>query len=196
MVLLWDRVSLYLPVLAMGVLALLSYWILRTSPLAEAPRPEKPVTHQPDYFMRDFAVRTFTPDGTLDAEIFGKEARHYPDTQTLEVDQARLRSVRAAASPTHGTAQKLSINAANTRYLLQGQVKVTRVGNVSQQLPEMTFEGEELLIQMDEKTISSTRPVVLTRGNDRFTANTLHYDDQQSVATLQGQVHTTLAPRR
>lgn len=195
LVVLWDRLSLYLPVLAMGLLALLSYWVLRSSPSPEPPKPARAVTHHPDYFMRDFAVRSFAADGTLESEIFGREARHYPDTQTLEIDQARLHSTKANNAQTRGTAQKLSIDASNTRYLLQGQVKIVRNGNARSGAPEMTFAGEELIIRTDEQTITATRPVVLTRGNDRLTANTLNYDEKQSMATLQGQVRTTLAPR-
>lgn len=193
---LWDRVSLYLPVLVMGILALLSYWVVRSVPTAEPPRPGRPASHHPDYFMRDFSVRTFTAEGTLDAEIFGQEARHYPDTQTLEVDVARLNSLRSASGPTQATAQKLTVSADNTHYLLQGQVKVTRNENTAKGLAAMTFVGEELLVRTDKQTISSSRPVLLTRGQDRITANALNYSDTERIANLRGQVHTTLAPRR
>lgn len=193
--LLWDRISLYLPVLAMGLLALLSYWVLRSSPLTEPPGAERALTHHPDYFMRDFAVRSFSPDGTLETEIFGREARHYPDTQTLEIDQARLHSIQPNSSQTTGSARKLSIDSANTRYRFEGQVKVVRAGTPRLGTPEMTFAGEELIIRTDEQTISSGQPVVITRGSDRITALSLQYSEKQRLATLQGQVHTTLAPR-
>ena len=32
----WDQVSIYLPVLLMGLLALASYWLLRATPAPEA----------------------------------------------------------------------------------------------------------------------------------------------------------------
>jgi lipopolysaccharide export system protein LptC len=192
---LWDRVSLYLPVLAMGLLALLSYWVLRSSPLTAPPRAERAVTHHPDYFMHDFAVRSFAPDGMLESEIFGREARHYPDTQTLEIDQAKLHAVQPNSSQTNGSARKLSIDGANTRYRFEGQVKIVRIGNPRLGTPEMTFAGEELTILTEEQTISSTQPVVITRGSDRITAQSLQYSEKQRLATLQGQVRTTLAPR-
>ena len=40
--------------------------------------------------MRNFSVKNFQPNGDLSSEVFGKEARHYPDTDTLEVDQGRM----------------------------------------------------------------------------------------------------------
>ena len=43
--------------------------------------------------MRNFVVKNFLPNGELRSELFGKEGRHFPDTDTFEVDQVRVRSV-------------------------------------------------------------------------------------------------------
>ena len=88
----WDRLSIYLPVVLMGLLALGSYWLLRATPEPVLPVAERPPQHEPDYFMRGFAVRSFAPDGSLRSEVRGTEARHYPDTNSTEIDQARIRS--------------------------------------------------------------------------------------------------------
>jgi hypothetical protein len=55
--LLLDHLSIYLPVILMGVLALGTYWLVRTTPVFR--RPQQAPRHEPDYFMRDFAVKTF-----------------------------------------------------------------------------------------------------------------------------------------
>lgn len=195
---LWDRLSLYLPVVLMGLLALISYWVLRSAPLPEEPTIKRPVTHHPDYFMRGFAVRTFNQDGGLKSEIFGQEARHYPDTDTLEVDRARLRNLGPNDRQTHAKALRLTVNAEQNRYQLQGQVQVTRTAGQTEggkRPPPMTFASEALVIQTDLNTLSSDQPVVITRGNDRISADNLHYNDTQRLAQLQGRVHTTLAAR-
>lgn len=196
---LWDRVSLYLPIVAMGGLAMISYWVLRSAPSPEAPTPARPVTHQPDYFMRGFAVRTFDTTGTLRSEIYGQEARHHPDTDTLEVDRARLRSYSDPTRLTTAQAQHLTVNAGQTHYQMRGKVHVVREAAPpasGADFPAMTFESEALLVRTDDQTISSDSPVTLLRGSDRITADQLHYSDAQRVALLQGRVNTTLAPRR
>ena len=38
----WDRLSIYLPVVLMGLLALGSYWLLRATPEPELPVAERP----------------------------------------------------------------------------------------------------------------------------------------------------------
>lgn len=195
---LWERASLYLPIAVMGGLALLSYWVLRSAPPPEAPAVERPVSHHPDYFMRGFAVRTFNGEGQLQSEVFGREARHYPDTDLLEIEQARLRSIGTDGQETTATARQVTVNAAHTDYQLMGQVQVIRPAMQQangQFSPSLSFSGEALRVRTDERTISSDLPVTLLRGKDRLTANRLHYNDNNRVAVLQGQVHTTLAPR-
>ncbi|MDY0106413.1 MAG: LPS export ABC transporter periplasmic protein LptC, partial [Giesbergeria sp.] len=45
----WDRFSLYLPVLLMGLLALGTWWLVRNAPQVQVPRPASAPRHEPDY---------------------------------------------------------------------------------------------------------------------------------------------------
>ena len=42
----------------------------------------------PDYFMKDFSVTTFVESGRLKSEVFGVAARHFPASDTLEIDRS------------------------------------------------------------------------------------------------------------
>ena len=122
----WDRLSIYLPVLLMGLLAAASYWLLRATPLPPEPKPERPPTHEPDYLMRRFSVKVFDASGALRSEVFGSEARHHPDTDTTEIDQARIRSVGAQGQVTTATAQRVVSNGQQTEFTLAGDAVVIR----------------------------------------------------------------------
>ena len=89
----WDRVSIYLPLVLMGALALGTYWLVRNSPVSGTPQLSKTVKHEIDYFMRQFTIKSFDDAGLLKSEVNGAEARHYIDTDILEIDQPRIRSV-------------------------------------------------------------------------------------------------------
>lgn len=194
----WDRISLYLPVMIMGGLALISYWVLRSTPAPQLPPTVRPLQHQPDYVMRGFSVQTFDAHGRLKNEVLGQTARHYPDTEVLEIDQAELRSLVDGQPQTRASASRLSVNADQTRYQLDGQVRIIRAAypNTSGPAsPTMTFAGESLLINTQDHTISSSRQVLITRGNDRISANQMHYSDTLRQANLQGHVRTILAAR-
>jgi hypothetical protein len=53
---------LYLPVLLMGVLAFLTYGLLRNAPQPEAPMPELAPRHVPDYTMGRVVLQQFQAD--------------------------------------------------------------------------------------------------------------------------------------
>lgn len=195
----WDDLSIYLPVLIMGVLALGSYWILHATPMPSDATPDHPATHDPDYFMRDFSVRSYYPDGSLKSEVYGVEGRHYPDTDTLEMDQARIRSFNEQGRLTTSQAKRIQTNGDQNDYLLQGQVHVVRDAAQNADgttLPQLTFEGEELRVLTDDKKLMSQQPVTMTRGQDRVKADRLDYDDNTRVAFLQGRVQAVFMPRR
>jgi lipopolysaccharide export system protein LptC len=187
---LWDRLSIYLPVLLMGALALGSYWLLRATPMPPEPPPERAPSHEPDYYMREFAVKTFDVRGELQNELRGAEIRHYPDTDTLEVDEARIRSFNASGELTTARARRVTTNADQTVYDLTGEAVVVR-----ESVPRVEFRGEQLRILVQQDRIESSQPVLLIRGNDRITADRLQYDDASRQANLQGRVRATLAPR-
>lgn len=190
----WDLMSIYLPVVLMGLLALGSYWLLRATPEPVLPVAERPPQHEPDYFMRGFAVRSFAPDGSLRSEVRGTEARHYPDTNSTEIDQARIRSQQPGSPLTTATAQRVTSNADQTEFVLRGNAVVVREAAGANR-PRLTFQGEHLQVLTDTRRVISDKPVLLLRGRDQIQANSLDFQDNTGVAVLQGRVVATLQAR-
>ncbi|WP_372658882.1 LPS export ABC transporter periplasmic protein LptC [Hydrogenophaga sp.] len=193
-----DRLSIYLPVALMALLALASYWLLRATPEALEPEPEQAATHAPDYFMRRFSVKVFDAAGKLKSEVFGAEVRHHPDTDKTEIDNARVRSFDVQGRLTTAVAQHVTGNADQTEFLLDGDVRVIREagtapdGTVSQRLE---FRGEQLQIALDPQSLRSERPVTLLRQNDQISGDTLDYNEADQVAVFKGRVKARFAPR-
>lgn len=194
---LWDQASIYLPVLLMGLLALASYWLLRATPEALAPAVERPVTQEPDYFMRRFSVKVFDASGRLTNEVFGAEARHRPDTDQVEIDQARIRSLQPNGQLTTATALKVTTNGQQTEFVLQGDAVVVREGGRTANggaAPRMEFRGQQLRIFTEPQRLLSDQPVTLLRGKDRLNADTLDYRGDEGVAQFSGRVRAQLTP--
>lgn len=192
----WDRAAVYLPVLTMGLLALGSYWILRSAPEPQAPALPRPASHEPDYFMRGFSVRSHGADGALLSELSGSQVRHYPDNDVIEIDQARLLAL-ISSGYTRAEARLLSTDGQQSQYLLEGAVTVERHGSAGKAGPEssMHFAGEQLRVYADGQRIASDLPVELTRNGNRATAQSLRYDNSTGVAELQGRVRAQLSAR-
>ena len=195
----WDAATVYLPVVLMGLLALGTWWLVRNAPMPQMPRAEVERRHEADYFMRDFSVKNFDAAGRLQSELQGSLARHYPDTDTIDIDAVRMRSQAPDGRVTHATANRALSNGDGTEVQLFGNAVVTREALVlpnGQKQPKLEFRGEFLHAWTQTERVSSNQPVTLTRGNDRFTANSMDYDNLQQVLELRGRVQGTMVPSR
>jgi lipopolysaccharide export system protein LptC len=190
-----DRLTIYLPVMLMGVLALGTYWLARTTPsFSNAPGARLPEKHEPDYFLRGFSVKSFDAAGRLKSEIEGTEARHYPDTDTMEVEQPRLRSFTAKGAVVLATAKKGISNADGSQVQLIGNAVVTREAKDAKGQPEplLQVRGEFLDIFMDPERVKSHLPVTIKRGSDVFDADSMDYDNLSRIMNLNGRVRGVL----
>ena len=195
----WDAATVYLPVVLMGLLALGTWWLVRNAPMPQMPRAEVERRHEADYFMRDFSVKNFDAAGRLQSELQGSLARHYPDTDTIDIDAVRMRSQAPDGRVTHATANRALSNGDGTEVQLFGNAVVTREALVlpnGQKQPKLEFRGEFLHAWTQTERVSSNQPVTLIRGKDRFTANSMDYDNLEQVLEMRGRVQGTIAPAR
>lgn len=193
----WEQLSLYLPVILMGVLALGTYWLVRSTPLLMPTGQEAPMRHEPDYFMQKFSVKSFDAAGRLKSEVLGTDARHFPDTDTLEIDLVRIRSFNEEGRLTTATAKRAVTNAEASEVQLFGDARVVReavLDKVGVLQPRLEFRGEFLHAFMNTERVKSHLPVELMRGRDKFTADTMDFDNVERVMQLQGRVRGTLVP--
>jgi len=170
----WDRLAVYLPLLLMAVMAMSTYWLVRNTPVMNEQELEDVPRHVPDYFMRDFSVKVFGDDGKLKSEMIGIEGRHYPDTDTLEIDQPRIRILGAEGRVTTAVAARGLINADGSEAQLFDKAVVVREASVNAQgvaLPRSEMQSDFLHLFANTEQVRSHLPVVLVRGSgDRFTA--------------------------
>ncbi len=193
----WDRFSLYLPIVLMGLLALATYWLMQRTPSPGQPTVERPVRHEPDYFMKNFSVRTFLEDGRLKSEVFGESARHFPDTDLLEIDSVRIRAFDDQGRLTTATATRAVTSGDGSEVQLFGQALVVREAQPvvgARPTPRMEFRGEYLHAFLDNEKLSANRPVELRRGKDVFFADNMDFDNVQRVMLMRGRVRGVLNP--
>jgi lipopolysaccharide export system protein LptC len=193
----FDRVTIYLPIILTAMLALGTYWLVRNAPKLLEPVPKEAPKHEPDFFMRGFVVKNFLPNGNLRSELFGTEGRHYPDTDTMEVDQVRLRSISPEGMTTRATANRGLSNADGSEVQLFGNAIVVREAATSADgklMPRLEFRGEFLNAFLDTERVPSHNPVTMIRGSYKFTADSMDYDNLTGVAQLQGRVRGLLMP--
>jgi len=193
----WDRLSIYLPIMLMGVLALGTYWLARSTPSAPKATAKQAPTHEPDYFLRGFSVKSFDPKGRMTSELNGAEAHHYPDTDTTEITKPLMRSYNEKGDLTLATADRAITNGDGSEVQLFGHAVVTRDANDAQgkQLPKMEIRSDFLHYFANSEKLKTNKPVTLTRGDDRFEGDSLDYDNLDRVLQLNGRVKGVLQPK-
>ena len=187
-----ETVSAYLPLLLMALLALATWWLVKNTPLPDTERGSAPLRHEPDYAMSQFMVQRFAADGTLRAQIEGDAMRHYPDTDTLEVDNARIRHIGLDGHVTVATARRALSNGDASEVQLQGGAHVVREGLGDEE--PIDFRGEFLHAFLATERVRSHLPVTVTRGGTEIRADAMDYDNLDRVVQLKGHVQATFPP--
>lgn len=191
-----HSLSAYLPLLLMALLAAATWWLVRNTPVQEAPRAEAPPRHEPDYVMHDFSVRLHRPESGAHALLQGRELRHYPDNDTLEIDDVRLRATDPLGRVTTATARQGLAQGDGSQVELRGEARVQRqAGTPGQPGSErLEFLGEQLVVLPDTGQVLSEQPVELRRDGLQVQGGSLRYDKESSQLQLQGRVRGTLPP--
>jgi len=193
----WDQASIYLPVVLMGALALGTYWLVRNSPVFNTQEAAQTAMLDVDYYMRKFTVKSFGESGRLKSQIYGAEGRHYTESDTLEIDEARILSISDAGRPVKSSARRALSNGDGSEVQLFGNARVVReavAGFDGKVLPRLEFQGEFLHAFVNEERVSSHLPVVLIRGADQFSGDSFSYNSLAGIAELKGRVRGRLMP--
>lgn len=197
---LWDWFSVYLPIVLMGFLALITYWLVRTAPKPLEPEVQAAAKHEPDYYMHDFVLKVYGIDGKLKSEVIANEGRHFPDTDTLELDQPRVRVFNAQGRLTLARAARGISNADGSEVQLFEHAVLVReafTDDKGETQVRSELQSEFLHLFANTERIRTHLPVLIVRGErDRFTADKMDFDNLDQLMQLNGRVRGTLVPRK
>jgi lipopolysaccharide export system protein LptC len=187
-----DVLSAYLPLLLMALLALASWWLVKNSPRPIAPADERPVSSEPDYTMSGFALERFAADGSLRLRIEGAHLRHYPATDRIEIDDARIHAVAEDGRITRAHARQAVGNGDGSELQLMGGAEVTSEARDGQPL---LMRSEFLHAFLVTERVRSHLPVLVRLGQNEWRAGGLDYDHAGRRLDLAGPMRAELAPR-
>ena len=81
-----------------------------------------------------------------------------------------------------------------------GQAVVTRepvAATATQKaLPVMRLESDFLQVWPNDERVSTNKPVVMTRGEDRFTGDNMQYTHLDQILQMQGRVKGVIQPNK
>jgi lipopolysaccharide export system protein LptC len=188
-----DRLSLYLPLILMGFLALGSWWLVRSMPDMVYADENKPLRKEPDYRLKNFWVKSFDTTGRMTREVGGDAGRHYPDVDEMHIDKVRIYAESEKNVKINAQAQTGIATGDGERLTLVGQAQAIREADA--QSPRTELRGDRLLALPKQERLLSSDPVRITRDRDVFTAQTLNFNSQTGEYLLEGRVRGMLAPK-
>lgn len=181
----------YLPLLVMALLALGTWWLVENTPVPTGPGVASPLRHEPDYTMRQFTVLRFARDGSLRTKIEGDVAHHYPDTDTLEVENPRIRAVAPDGTVTSASARRALVNGDGSEAQLLDSAHVIREATPTDEA--IDFRSDFLHIFVNTERVRSHVPVRIRQGTTDVQAAAMEYDNLARVIDLKGRMHGVFA---
>lgn len=180
-----------LPLVLMALLALGSWWLARQVPKPAAPREAGSPRSEPDYTMRRFTVQRFAADGRLKLSIEGREMRHLPDVDRLDIDDVTLRAYAPDGREALAVARQARARGDGSEVELLGGARVT--GRAPDGTP-VVVESEALQLSIKGERVSTSRPVRVRYGATELTAGGLEFDQRTGRLELLGAMRAVLPP--
>lgn len=179
-----NPVASLFPLLILGLLAGLSYW-LELASRAPVTAATGHTRHDPDTLVYGFEIRRFDAEGRLQHTLRAAEMRHYPDDDSTEVIAPRL--VYHRNPPTEIEAARALVSGRGERVSLRDDVRVRRGATGDRPATELTTAA--LDVWPEDEIARSDAPVTITQGASRIQgAGGLEADHKNQRYVLAGPV--------
>jgi len=189
-----DRLTIYLPLFLFAILALGSWWLVRSVPELMPPGIDPQLRQDPDFRLDQFTVKSFDASGRLTREISGQSATHFPATQSLHIEGVRILAENNEGTRLTAQAKKGVSREVEQQVTLSGDAIAVRQADA--QSPRVELRGETLTAWLEEERLVSDQPVRITRGAEVFSAQTMNFDTRSGQYELQGRVRAFLPSRQ
>ena len=187
----------YLPLLMMAVLAAGTWWLVKNTPLLDGPVEQAPARHEPDYRMDRFEIQRIAADGRLRVQVSGAELRHFPDTDTVEIDQVRVRAIAPDGSLAIADAKRAISNGDGSDMQLLGDVYLRRLppGAGENAAPLLEVRGEFLQALSNSETLRSHLPVTIRQGGSTLNTQNFEYRHLTGQVSFSGRAQGQVESR-
>lgn len=181
----------FLPLLAMAILAGVTYWLLQITATPLAAVAERPKTHTPDYFADNFSITMLDQSGTTQYRINAATMVHYEDDDNTHVTTPAIRAFSASQPEVTSTAKRGIINADGSIVDLYDQARVLRAAGYGD--PAMQADSQHFRFFVNDDIVQTKNPVKLQRGQSIMTADGMIYNNVSREMRLLGKVRGLIA---
>jgi len=193
-----DRLVAWSPVLLLGGLAALTYW-LDAQVQGPPERRDGSARHDPDVFLENFRATTFDANGRPRETLAAQRAEHYPDDDSASVTQPQLELTETGRPTVTVVSRKARLTGDRENGFFEGDVKVHRdaeeagPGNEHPAGP-VTLTTEFLHVVPKEYKVDSDQLVTIEEPRGIIRGRGFAFDNKSKTVNLQSNVSGTFQP--
>ncbi len=193
-----DRLVAWSPVLMLGALAALTYW-LDAQVQGPPDRRDGSARHDPDVFLENFRAITFDANGQAREKLAARRADHYPDDDSAVVTAPELLLTETGRPSVTITSDKARLTGDRENGFFEGDVKVHREaeapapGNQNPAGP-VTLTTEYLHVIPKQYKVESDRAVTIEEARGIIHGLGFTLDNKAKTVKLHSRVSGTFQP--
>jgi lipopolysaccharide export system protein LptC len=172
------------PLVLMLVLALLSFWLERTS--REAPAPAAQRRHDPDYSAEQFTITDFSRAGASESTLSANKMVHFPDDDSTVLVAPRLVQTRPALPRLDLSADRGTLSQDGAELFLYDNVLAVR--EAAGATPEARIQTSFLHVVRAKSIVRTDREVQVSERGRTLVGRGMEYDNVARQLTLHAQV--------
>jgi lipopolysaccharide export system protein LptC len=195
-----DRLVAWSPVLLLGGLAALTYW-LDAQVQTATPRRDGAARHDPDLYIDQFSATTYGADGVVLQALSAKRAQHYPDDDSIDLIDPSLTLTDPGKPRLTIAALQGTVSGNREVVTLRGNVRATRdaappTKDGGAAVGPATFATEMLRITPKASRAETDKAVTIEEARGIIQGVGMVYDHQAHTFKLKSALRGTLQPNK
>jgi lipopolysaccharide export system protein LptC len=193
-----DRLVGWSPVLLLGGIAALTYWLNAQVHLAD-PTFDGSGRHDPDIFVENFRAVNLDKDGRVRQALVASRAQHHPDDDTTLLDTPAITFTDPGKPRLDVTADHAIVTGDREHVYFEGHVKAVReattTANEKSEGP-VTVTSDYLHVIPNEERIVTDRAVTISEPQGTINAIGLQLDNKAKTVKFNSKVSGQLQPQK
>jgi lipopolysaccharide export system protein LptC len=194
-----DRATAWSPVLLLGGLAALTYW-LDAQVQAPPPRRDGSTRHDPDIVAEGVRVLKLDPEGRPLQSLAARRAEHFMDDQTTDFIDVTLSETRAGKPPISVTAGMATLTGDRENVYFKDHVRAVREATPATATEPasgpLTITSEYLHVLPNLEIVRTDKPVTITDPRGIINATGMEADSRAKTIKFKSGVSGHMEPRK
>jgi len=189
----WRTSLRLMPLILMGTLTLVTFWLVKKNTPAEKSAIERVRLHEPDYTISTGALSTLNEFGDTKYRVLGKKVIHYDDDASIDIETPRIRLFPPKKSPVTVKADKGHLDGDLTILDLIDNAEIFRpqqAASASEPArPRMLARSSYFKVLINDDIIKTGKPITLEQGvSVMHSTNGGVFNNIEQSMVLSGQV--------